>query len=207
MPSSSKNTPKPTEKKSLTGRMRELVRYYPLLLVVLALGAGAVVAVPVADFTDQYFSSNKFCAYGCHVMEATVYKEFKQSKHWTTKTGVRPTCADCHVSKGLTAAMWDHFLGTKELYALVVQGIDTPEKFETVRARTANNVRMHMLASDSANCRGCHVMEAIKPERKRGQRQHAEAIKAGTSCIACHYNLVHKEVEPSGAFLKAIDSQ
>lgn len=29
----------------------------------------------------------------------------------------------------------------------------------------------------------------------------------GTTCIACHYNLVHKEVEPSAAFLKAIEKQ
>lgn len=207
MPSSTKNPQEPTERRSWIGRMRDLVRYYPLLLVALALGAGALVGVPAADLTDRYFSSNKFCAYGCHVMEATVYKELKEAKHWTTKTGVRPTCADCHVSKGLTAAMWDHVLGTKELFALVVQGIDTPEKFETVRVRTADRVRMRMLANDSANCRGCHVMEAIRPERKRGQRQHAEAIEKGTTCIACHYNLVHKEVDPSDAFLKAIDRQ
>jgi hypothetical protein len=47
-------------------------------------------------------------------------------------------------------------------------------------------------------------MEAIKPERLRGQRQHAEAIETGTTSIACHYNLVHKEVEPSEEFLQAI---
>jgi nitrate/TMAO reductase-like tetraheme cytochrome c subunit len=47
-------------------------------------------------------------------------------------------------------------------------------------------------------------MEAIQPERLRGQRQHAEAIETGTTCIACHYNLVHKDVEPSEEFLQAI---
>jgi nitrate/TMAO reductase-like tetraheme cytochrome c subunit len=172
-----------------------------------ALGVGAFVAVPVADYTDRYFSSNNFCAFGCHVMEATVYKEFQEAKHYTTKTGVRPTCADCHVSEGLTAAMWDHVLGTKELYARVVRGIATPEDFEVERAAAADRVRFHMLANDSANCRGCHVMEAIQPERNRGQRQHEDALKNGTTCIACHYNLVHKEVEPSEAFLKAFDSQ
>tara|TARA_B100000315_G_scaffold111702_1_gene102453 strand:- start:41 stop:265 length:225 start_codon:yes stop_codon:yes gene_type:complete len=61
-----------------------------------------------------------------------------------------------------------------------------------------------LLANDSANYRGCHVEEAIEAERKRGQRQHTEAKKNGTTCIACHYNLVHKEVEPSKAFLEAI---
>jgi nitrate/TMAO reductase-like tetraheme cytochrome c subunit len=50
-------------------------------------------------------------------------------------------------------------------------------------------------------------MEAIKPERKRGQRMHAVAIEEGTTCIVCHYNLVHKEVEPSKAFLEAIEGK
>jgi nitrate/TMAO reductase-like tetraheme cytochrome c subunit len=200
-------SPNKPEKKSLLGRLRSGIRYYPILLIVLALGIGGLVAVPVADVTDQYFSSNKFCAYGCHVMEATVYKEYKESTHYNTRTGVRPGCADCHISKGLTAAMWDHVKGTKDIYALVIKGIDTPEKYEAERAAAAERVRLQFVANDSKHCRSCHVMDAIKPERKRGQSQHAEAIKSGTTCIACHYNIVHKEVEPSEAFLKAIDSQ
>ncbi len=62
-----------------------------------------------------------------------------------------------------------------------------------------------MLDNDSKNCRRCHIMESIKPERKRGQRQHADALKDGTTCIACHYNLVHKEVEPSEEFLQRVN--
>jgi nitrate/TMAO reductase-like tetraheme cytochrome c subunit len=50
-------------------------------------------------------------------------------------------------------------------------------------------------------------MEAIKPARKRGQRMHAKALEENTTCIACHYILVHKEVEPSKAFLDAIDGE
>ena len=100
--------------------------------------------------------------------------------------------------------MWDHVLGTWDLYSFVVRGIRTPEDFEEVRFETANRVRLRMVENDSKNCRTCHVMEAIRPERKRGRRQHAEALESGTSCIACHYNLVHKEVDPSDAFLEAI---
>jgi nitrate/TMAO reductase-like tetraheme cytochrome c subunit len=100
-------------------------------------------------------------------------------------------------------AMWDHFLGTSDLIAFL-QGVRTPEDFEEVRAEAADRVRMAMLANDSKHCRTCHVMEAIQPERRRGQRQHAEALETGTTCIACHYNLVHKEVEPSQRFLEVI---
>lgn len=193
-------------RKSLFARLADLVRRRPLpFAVIVALGVGVIVGVPLADFGDRYFSSNAFCANTCHVMEATVYKEYQESPHWKTVTGVRPSCADCHVSEGLAAAWWDHVLGTRELFANLVLGLDTPAEFEEVRAEAADRVRMRMLRSDSANCRGCHVMDAIQPERLRGQRQHAEAKEAGTTCIACHYNLVHKEVEPSEGFLAATE--
>jgi nitrate/TMAO reductase-like tetraheme cytochrome c subunit len=188
-----------------TGRFgwaRRIFRY-PLFLIPLALVVGGIIAVPTTEAVDRYFSSDKFCAETCHVMVTTVAAERHQSVHWTTPTGVRPSCADCHISQGLTVAMWDHVVGTRDLVAFL-RGVRTAEAFEEVRAEGADRVRMKMLANDSQNCRNCHVMEAIQPERLRGQRQHAEAIETGTTCIACHYNLVHKEVEPSEEFLQAI---
>ena len=175
---------------------------YPVLIILLAMAVGGLIAVPVADTVDSYFSSDEFCAEACHSMEATVAKEYRESTHWATPTGVRPSCSDCHISEGLTMAMWDHLWGTRDLIAFL-SGVRTAEDFEKIRAESANHTRMSMVANDSKNCRTCHVMEAIKPERNRGQRQHAEALEEGTTCIACHYNLVHKEVEPSEEFLQA----
>lgn len=183
---------------------RRAIRGYPLLFILLALVVGGIVAVPTTEAVDRIFSTDEFCAQACHVMTATVEAERREATHWTTPTGVRPTCADCHVSEGQTMAMWDHVIGTNDLIAFLFRGVRTPEAFEGVRAEAANRVRMRMLANDSRNCRGCHVMEGIQPERTRGQRQHAEALEAGTACIACHYNLVHKEVDPSEEFLQAI---
>lgn len=196
---------KPTEKKASKNKSiwRRIMRRFPWKLVAIFVGVGAV-AVATVDATDYYFSSENFCAFTCHVMENTVYKELKESKHWTTATGVRPKCADCHVSGRLTFAMWDHFIGTGELFVWMTNDFSNPEAFEVLRPAAADRVRMEMLANNSANCRRCHVMEAIKPKRKRGQSQHQAALKEGTTCISCHYNLVHKEVKPSEAFLKAI---
>jgi nitrate/TMAO reductase-like tetraheme cytochrome c subunit len=188
------------------GPLRRWLSAHRLALsLVVVFAAGMVVGVPFFDITDRYFSSDAFCMTGCHLMDATVAKELRQSDHWTPPSGVRASCGDCHVSEGLTAAMWDHVLGTREVISFIFKGIRTPEDFEKVRAEGADRVRLAMVANDSKNCRSCHTMEAIKPERKRGQRQHTEALETGTTCIACHYNLVHKEVEPSEAFLKAID--
>jgi nitrate/TMAO reductase-like tetraheme cytochrome c subunit len=177
-----------------------------VLAAVGGLVVGGLLAVPVADGIDRYFSSNDFCANTCHVMTATVAEEFNESAHGTTATGVRPQCRDCHVSEGLTAAMWDHVVGTGELVAFVFGGVNTVEAFEAERAAAADRVRFSMLANDSSHCRSCHVMAAIQPARKRGQRQHQEAREKGITCIVCHYNLVHKEVEPSEAFDKVIGS-
>ncbi|HLB31310.1 MAG TPA: hypothetical protein VJN91_07265, partial [Gammaproteobacteria bacterium] len=43
-------------------------------------------------------------------------------------------------------------------------------------------------------------------ERVRGQNQHKEAVEKGITCILCHYNLVHKPVDPSEAFLNTIEA-
>ena len=172
--------------------------------VVVALGVGVIVGVPTVEGVDRYLSSDAFCASSCHFVEATVTKELHQSSHWTRKSGVRATCSDCHISENLLPAMWDHFVGMRDLYAFVFKGIRTVEDFEKVRFESANRVRLAMVAEGSKNCQKCHVMEAIKPERKRGQKQHAEAIQEKTACIACHYNLVHKEAKASEAFLRAI---
>ena len=52
-----------------------------------------------------------------------------------------------------------------------------------------------------------HTLVGLLAASPRGQRQHETALKEGTTCIACHYNLVHEEVEPSEAILNAIGDQ
>ena len=174
------------------------------ILVVIGLGLFAAFSVVAMDATDYTFSSMQFCAHTCHVMEDNVYAELEKSKHWNTRTGVRPTCADCHVSRRLSYAMVDHFLGTKELIVMAFNDFSKPGSFEKFRPEAANWVRFHLLGDNSAACKTCHVMEAIKPTRLRGQNAHRDALKNGNSnCIACHYNLVHKKVDPSKEFLDA----
>lgn len=194
-------------KDTMFTRSIKFIRRFPLSFMIAALAIGSL-SIPVIDQVDVYFSSNKFCASSCHEMESTVYKELQSSTHWTTSTGVRAGCADCHVSERLVPAMWDHFLGMKELIVHITSDVSKQGNFDkNYRAETANRVRMRMLENDSKNCRTCHDMRAIKPERKRGQRLHTQASEKKTTCIVCHYDLVHKEVEPSAEFLKAIDSQ
>jgi nitrate/TMAO reductase-like tetraheme cytochrome c subunit len=161
-------------------------------------------SVVTVDATDYVFSTMKFCSGTCHVMESTVFQEYQKSKHWSTPAGVRPECADCHVSERLTFAMRDHFLSSGELFVWLTTDFSKPEAFEKIRPEAANTARFHLLDSNSANCKKCHVMDAIQPSRVRGQNAHRDAVATGNSnCITCHYNLVHKEVALSKEFLEA----
>lgn len=176
------------------------------LAALLGIGVGVIVGAPVADGVDRYFSSNKFCANTCHVMKATVAVELSESAHGTSNSGVIPQCSDCHVSEDLIGAYIDHIKGTRDLYANLILSIDTVEEFEEVRFDAANRVRMQFVNNDSKNCRTCHMMEKIKPERTRGQRQHSEAQEKKITCIVCHYDLVHKETALSEEFNAIVGS-
>ena len=183
-------------------QFRRIVGAWVFVVVLIVMGSIFVVVVDTADYV---FSTMTFCGTTCLVMEVNVYKELKKSKHWTTPTGVRATCADCHVGGRLSFAMLDHFVGTGELFVWLTHDLSKPGAFERLRPAAADRVRFAMIENDSWKCRGCHEMEAIKPKRIRGQNQHEEALEEGTTCIVCHYNLVHKEVEPSPSFKRAIE--
>lgn len=184
-------------------RLWGFLRKRTTLVAIAGLIVGAVIGAPVADTADRYFSSDAFCANTCHIMTATVAEELYASDHWNHPSGVRASCADCHISDGLFNAWIDHIRGTKELYAYTIGGINTVEEFEAVRPELANHTRLRMFNSDSKNCRSCHDMAAIRPERTRGQNQHEEARENGTTCIVCHYSLVHEDVPLSDEVKKA----
>lgn len=149
-------------------------------------------------------NSTEFCI-SCHSMKAYVYEEFKKSKHYTNASGVRPQCGSCHVAKRFWHAVWEHTIGTHDLISEYSHDWTKPGTFEAKRTAMAEKARLEMLSEDSHTCRSCHVMEAIAPTRKRGERAHNDAVEKGnTNCIACHYNLVHKEAALTPAFSHAI---
>lgn len=167
-----------------------------------ALGVFAVLA---AEQVDHYTSTDAFCGTTCHSMEAHVITDeaYITSVHRTSTSGVRAGCADCHIPPGLVPATWEHITaGIKDIISEVSHDFSDPEVWEAKRAEMAYQVRDTMLANDSVTCRKCHNEAQITPERKRGQSQHADALENGITCIACHYNLVHKEVEPRDSFLE-----
>ena len=157
--------------------------------LVAALAAYALFFHPLLERTN----STEFCA-SCHSMQATVYREYQTSVHYSNASGVRAGCPDCHVPKALVPKLVAKVRAAKDVWHEILGTIDTPEKFEAHRWRMANAVWSMMERTDSATCRSCHSWEAMNAdEQDRSARsKHRAAKEEGRTCIECHKGLVHK---------------
>jgi len=171
-------------------------------------GIAGLIAALTAEEIDHLTTTDEFCT-SCHAMQAYIADSeiYKTSVHQTTTSGVRPGCADCHIPKGLVIATYTHVVnGVSDLWGQMNHDYEKPETWGAEKARLAYAVRDWFRENDSRTCRECHEESSIKPQRKRGQRQHAEARESGMTCIDCHYNLVHEEIEPRESFLQNDES-
>lgn len=175
----------------------EFITRHVLIALVLGGIAGIGFMVFLIEF-DHYTSSEAFCT-TCHSMSLAA-EPYRQSAHFLPTSGVRASCGDCHVSPGVFAATWDHFLGSKDLFRQmfganyddpVVNALHTPE--------AAFGAREWFRRNDSHTCRRCHVQEAIVGKRADTQAIHKEDAK-GKTCIDCHINLVHRKVPARETF-------
>lgn len=206
MPSNSSKAPENVSRaRRLWGALHDFFKS-PLNGLIAGVATVAVLGVSfvVAEELNIRGNSTEFCI-SCHSMNAYVYEEFKQSKHYTNASGARPECGQCHVAKRFWPAVVDHMMGTHDLISEYTNDWSTAEKFDEKRTRMAEKARLKMFNENSHTCRECHKMAAIAPTRKRGQRAHEDALRKGsTNCIACHYNLVHKEAPLTEKFSQAI---
>ncbi|MFA4969397.1 MAG: NapC/NirT family cytochrome c [Sulfuritalea sp.] len=142
----------------------------------------------------------EFCI-GCHEMNSTVYPEYKQTIHYSNRTGVRAVCSDCHVPKDWTHKMIRKIEASGEVWGKLTGVIDTPEKFEAKRYELATRAWTRMVTTDSIECRNCHHIDSMDPTKQteKAQRRHAKAKIDGKTCIECHFGIAHKEpVGPDG---------
>jgi cytochrome c-type protein NapC len=70
----------------------------------------------------------EFCI-TCHEMRDTVYKEYKETIHYTNRTGVRAIFSGCHVPKDWVHKMIRKSQASLEVWGKITGSIDTPEKF------------------------------------------------------------------------------
>ena len=137
----------------------------------------------------------EFCI-SCHEMEENVYREYKKTKHYTNRSGVRASCSDCHVPDPWVHKVVRKVQASNELVHKVLGTINTPEKFDAKRLELARNVWSAMKKTDSRECRNCHDFDSMNPEdqKKRSRKQHANGMVAGNTCIDCHKGVAHTKV-------------
>ena len=148
-------------------------------------------------------NTESFCI-GCHEMEENVYQEYKDTIHYSNRTGVRATCPDCHVPKPWVHNMVRKVQASNELIHKALGTIDTPEKFEAKRLQLAQNVWRSMKKTDSRECRNCHDYESMDfvEQQRRAVANHSVGLEEGKTCIDCHKGIAHSlpalyEVDPS----------
>lgn len=190
----------PDHKLSSNGLWRRLRRpslKYSLLTLLLAGFVGGIIFWGGFNTVVEATNEEQFCI-GCHEMKDNVYQEYKETIHYTNRTGVRAICSDCHVPKEWTHKMIRKVKATRELYGKVMGTIDTREKFEAKRLVLAKREWARMKANDSLECRNCHSLVSMDTEKQkqRARKQHELAVEYGDTCIDCHKGIAHHK--PAG---------
>ncbi|MCP4070622.1 MAG: Denitrification system component NirT [Hyphomicrobiales bacterium] len=150
-------------------------------------------------------NTETFCI-SCHEMENNVYQEYKETVHYTNRTGVRATCPDCHVPKEWIHKIIRKTKATSELYHKIVGTVNTPEKFAEKRLWMAMREWKRMKETDSRECRNCHNFGSMDLEKQesRSADKHDPHVwemidgeRPSKTCIDCHRGIAHKL--PAGA--------
>ncbi|HJW03037.1 MAG TPA: NapC/NirT family cytochrome c [Azospira sp.] len=174
---------------------RPSARYSMLALLLIGMVLGVVFW---GGFNTGMEATNtlEFCI-SCHEMKDNVYQEYKQTIHYSNRTGVRAVCSDCHVPKDWTHKMVRKIQASQEVWGKLVGSIDTKEKFEAKRLELARHEWARMKAADSRECRNCHSFSSMNTEKQktRAQKMHDIAQRDNKTCIDCHKGIAHHKPE------------
>ena len=172
---------------------RPSAKYSLLTLLVVGFVSGVIFW---GGFNTAMEATNtlEFCI-SCHEMRDTVYQEYKQTIHYSNRTGVRAICSDCHVPKDWVHKMARKIQASQEVYGKIMGTIDTPEKFEAKRLTLAEHEWKRMKDADSRECRNCHSFDGMNKEvqKQRARKQHELAQRDKQTCIECHKGIAHQK--------------
>ncbi|MEZ5824673.1 MAG: NapC/NirT family cytochrome c [Geminicoccaceae bacterium] len=157
------------------------------------------------NWAMEMTNNEPFCV-SCHEMYDNVYQEYRETVHFSNRSGVRASCPDCHVPKEWVHKVIRKVQATNELYHKFIDpSIDTPEKFEAERLRMAKNVWYAMKTTDSRECRNCHKFDYmdLTLQEARSSSNHEQALADGKTCIDCHRGIAHDL--PEDAFQVDLD--
>ena len=163
------------------------------LVVCVVVGGGIVVA---GAATVHMTSTEEFCS-SCHTNDAAA--EFKGTIHDQNRTGVRATCADCHLPREFVPMMVRKVKAAKEVWGHFTGVIDTKEKYDKHRYEMAVSEWTRMKGNHSQECRNCHdLAKAAEKQSDSAKARHAKAMAERTDCIDCHFGIAHTEPDGPG---------
>jgi len=145
------------------------------------------------NWSMEMTNNEEFCI-SCHEMENNVYQEYRNTVHYSNRTGVRATCPDCHVPDPWIHKVKRKIQASNELLHHFLGTIGTREKYEAKRLHLAKNVWRVMKETDSRECRNCHSFEYMDfvEQEKRSYTSHQKAIDEKMTCIDCHKGIAHE---------------
>ena len=183
-------------KDSLWGKLKQPSVRYSLGVLLLVGFVSGIIFWGGFNAAMEMTNTEQFCI-SCHEMRDNVYPEYKETIHYTNRTGVRAVCSDCHVPKEWTYKMIRKIEASKEVWGKLVGTIDTREKFEAKRLELARREWKRMKANDSRECRNCHSLESMASEKQkqRARKQHEMAREDNLTCIDCHKGIAHHKPE------------
>jgi cytochrome c-type protein NapC len=183
---------KPNALKRCWSTLRKPSAKYSVLTLLIAGVFGGIIFWGGFNTGMEATNTLSFCI-SCHEMRDNVYQEYKETIHYSNRTGVRAICSDCHVPKDWTHKLIRKAKASFEIWGKLTGVIDTREKFEANRMRLATDEWERMKASGSRECRNCHNFDAMSSElqKQTPYKKHMKAKEEGKTCIDCHKGIAH----------------
>ncbi len=167
----------------------------PIAWGLLAIGAfaGGIIFWGGFNWAMEATNTESFCT-SCHEMKNNVFVEYRNTVHYSNRTGVRASCPDCHVPKEWGHKVVRKIQASNELLHKALGTIDTPAKFNDHRLEMSKSVWRAMKTTDSRECRNCHKFDFmdLSIQEPRSSKMHETALNQGKTCIDCHQGVAHK---------------
>lgn len=149
--------------------------------------------------TRNFVAGDGVCTY-CHIDPQYTPTLLTSSSvpHPRSPGGMPAQCVDCHLPKGFRGSTnaYLHFASFTDLFGhLRDREKERAGDWIPPLAATAHRVRERLMEYNSTTCRECHIEAEIRPKSSRGQLAHDKALRLHQTCIECHYNMAHRQVE------------
>ncbi|MCG5530539.1 NapC/NirT family cytochrome c [Halorhodospira halochloris] len=150
------------------------------IVIGLIVAAGSATMVEVTNKTEYCVS--------CHIYD-DLYEDYKQTAHYSNKTGYKAGCVDCHLPFdnwwNMVTTKADHGIGA--MWKYYIGGVNTPEDLAERREELADSVFEWFQETNSKTCKSCHSPQRwnLDEQSSRAQQAH-DGLDEDDGCIGCH---------------------